>query len=149
MNEDEYLSARVDDQIEWYDTQSSRAQSLFKLLRGLEIVAAASIPVLAGLSVKQGDGAFSISLVIGLLGAAIAVISSFISLYQLQERWIQYRSTCELLRHDKFLFMTKSKPYDRDDAFTKFVNRIEGIVSKENSSWSQDTASNQPKLGDS
>ena len=50
MNEEEYISARLDAQIAWYDNKSQRAQSWFKRLRGIEVVAASSIPVIAGIA---------------------------------------------------------------------------------------------------
>ena len=56
-----------------------------------------------------------------------------------QEKWSEYRTTSETLKHEKYLYETKSGPYDneRTDNFKSFVVRIENLISKENSSWSQ------------
>jgi ABC-type Na+ efflux pump permease subunit len=91
MNEEEYISARVDDQIGWYDRRSRTAQFWFKCLRGMEVFAAAAIPLIAGFAKDP----FPVALVVAPLGAAIAVIATLISLHQLQENWIEYRTTCE------------------------------------------------------
>ena len=133
MNEDEYLSSRVDDQIKWYDSKSQKAQRWFKRLRGIEIVAAAAIPLIAGFAKEP----FPVTLVIALLGAAIAIISAAISLNQFQENWREYRTTCESLKHEKFLFLTKAEPYHAKNYFAIFVQRVENLISKENSNWSQ------------
>ena len=135
MNEKEYISSRVDDQIGWYDKKSINAQRLFKWLRAIEIISAAAIPIIAGFTKEP----FPVTLVIGLLGAMIAVISSFISLNQFQENWTEYRTTCESLKHEKFLFLTKAEPYHEEEPFCLFVSRVESLISKENSAWSQYT----------
>ncbi len=135
MNEDEYLASRVDDQIKWYDNKSQKSQRWFKRLRGIEIVAAAAIPLIAGFAKEP----FPVTLVIALLGAAIAIISAAISLNQFQENWREYRTTCESLKHEKFLFLTKAEPYNTKSYFAIFVQRVENLISKENSNWSQYT----------
>ncbi|QTR46305.1 DUF4231 domain-containing protein [Thiothrix litoralis] len=135
MNEDEYLASRVDDQIGWYDSKSQKAQRWFKRLRAIEIVAAAAIPLIAGFAKEP----FPVTLVIALLGAAIAIISAAISLNQFQENWREYRTTCESLKHEKFLFLTKAEPYHTKNSFAIFVQRVENLISRENSNWSQYT----------
>lgn len=138
MNDDDYITSRVDDQIGWYDKKSQSAQCWFKWFRGAEIIAAASIPLIAGFATDP----FPVTLVLGLLGASIAVISALISLNQLQENWTEYRTTCESLKHEKFLYMTKAEPYHEDEPFRLFVQRVESLISKENSAWSQYTQTN-------
>jgi len=141
MTEEEYMSSRVEDQISWYSRKSQRAQTWFKLLRGTEIVAAAAIPVIAGFAKDP----FPATLVVGLLGAVIAVISSVISLNQFQENWTEYRTTSESLKHEKFLYLTKADPYHEEEPFRSFVQRVESLISKENSTWSQHIQSNIEK----
>jgi hypothetical protein len=35
------------------------------------------------------------------------------------------------------LFLTQTDPYDKDDAFHLLVQRVEGLLSKENTDWVQ------------
>ena len=135
MNDDEYINSRVDDQIDWYDRKSQSAQSLFKWFRAAEIISAAAIPLIAGFAVEP----FPVTLVIGILGALIAILSATISLNQFQENWTVYRTTCESLKHEKFLYLTKAEPYHDEEPFRLFVKRVESLISKENSAWSQYT----------
>jgi hypothetical protein len=135
MTEEEYISSRVDDQIDWYDRKSHSAQRGFKWLRGAEIASAAAIPIIAGFAKDP----FPVNFVVAILGAAIAIISSIISLNQLQEKWTKYNTTCESLKHDKFLYLTKADPYHEEEPFRLFVQRVESLISKENSDWSQYT----------
>ena len=137
LTPDEYISERVDDQIGWYDNKSQRSQRWFKRFRGLEIIAAGIIPLFAGF----GGGSTWSLIVVGVLGAIVAILASLLSLNQFQENWIEYRTTCESLKHEKYLFLTSAEPYNEEGPFGLFVQRIESLISKENSAWSQYTKS--------
>lgn len=135
MDQEKYLSERVDHQINWYDVKSQQNQRWFKYLRVAEIICAAIIPFLAGLS-KQVPCS---QIIIGFLGVVIAVCAALLALNKYQENWLVYRTTCESLQHEKFLFITGSTPYHVNDAFNRFVERVESLISKENSQWSRNT----------
>lgn len=137
MQPDEYITERVDGQIVWYDDKSQRAQKWFKRFRVIEIISAGSIPLFAGF----GGGSNWSIIVVAILGAIVAVLASLLSLNQFQENWIEYRTTCESLKHEKYLFLTNAEPYHEEDPFGLFVQRIESLISKENSAWSQYTRS--------
>ena len=131
MNEEEYLKNRLDDQIDWYDRKSAKNQKIYKMLQLILIVSAASIPFISGYVKVCPD----LSYVLGGIGVLIAAITSIISLYKFQETWTAYRTTCESLRHEKYLYLTKTNPYVGKNAFNLLVQRVEMLISKENSSW--------------
>jgi hypothetical protein len=133
ISPEDYIEQRLNDQISWYDCKSGTNQRWFKRLRFAEIVAAATIPFLSGFA----DKSFQIKITIGVLGVVVAVIASVLGLLQLQVRWIEYRATAESLRKEKFLFLTQTEPYDKDDAFHLLVQRVEGLLSKESTEWVQ------------
>jgi len=132
MDEEAYIKERLDDQIDWYSKKSKRSQNWFKTLRIIEIIAAATIPFLAGYAT---DAEPELKVIIGLLGVVIAFVAGIISLNKFQEIWIEYRTTSETLKHHKYLFLTKSTPYDGDNAFQALVQTVEALISKENSNW--------------
>ena len=132
MDEEKYIKERLDDQIDWYDQKSKRSQNWFKSLRVIEIVAAATIPFLAGYAT---DTSPELKVIIGLLGVIIALVAGIISLNKFQETWVEYRTTSEMLKHHKYLFLTKSSPYETGDAFQALVQTVEALISKENSNW--------------
>lgn len=134
MNQAEYLSKRVDDQIAWYSHKSGWNQRLYKRLRAVEIVCAAAIPLLVGLVSEQAP---VLKWLIGLLGVLVAIVTGIVALYRFQENWIQYRTTAESLKHEKFLFLTGTGPYAAAEPFPLFVQRIEQLISREHSSWAQ------------
>lgn len=134
MNEEQFLKERVDDQINWYDKKSQFNQRWYKCLRVGEIVSAAAIPFLAG---YMSDKTPAIQVVVGFLGFVIAIIAGVVALCQFQENRVEYRTTCESLRHEKYLFLTQTEPYNVDNPFPLFVQRVESLVSTENTKWSQ------------
>jgi hypothetical protein len=133
ISPEEYIEQRLNDQISWYDRKGSTNQSWFRRLRFAEILAAATIPFLSGFS----GNSIRIKLAIGALGVLVAVIASLLGLLHLQEHWINYRATAEALKTEKFLFLTQTQPYDKEDAFHLLVQRVEALLSKENTGWLQ------------
>jgi Protein of unknown function (DUF4231) len=133
ITEAAYLADRVDNQIDWYSRKSSAAQSRHKQLRMTEVVAAAAIPLLSGMGERVPGGPW----IIGILGACVAIAAATSGIFKYHENWIQYRATSEQLKHEKYLFLARVTPYGESDAFQVLVQRIEGLISKENSTWTQ------------
>jgi hypothetical protein len=71
------------------------------------------------------------------MGVAVALITGLVTLYRFQENWIEYRTTAEALKHQKYRYLTRSAPYDGDNAFHLLVGTIESTISKETTAWSQ------------
>lgn len=140
ITEEAYLSERLDDQIEWYSRKSTYCQNRHKLLRLIEAVAAAVIPFLSGMGANVPHSSW----LIGGLGLLIAVCAASSGIFKFHENWIQYRATSEQLKHEKYLFLARAAPYSDQDAFRVLVHRIEGLISKENSTWTQ-TVKTTPK----
>lgn len=142
----EYLKERLDDQINWYDRKSIHAQKYFKILKYIEIflslfttcLGAYTATVLFIIDLPKEEFPITIGLSIGLAGAILSGIHFSQSLEKFHENWISYRQTCELLKHEKYLFLTRSGGYcNNDAAFNDLVERCESIISSENIDWAQ------------
>ena len=119
---------RLEQQIAWYDRESSENQRWFKALKIVQIVTAAAIPVAAAASAPLA--------VLGGGGALIVILEGLQQLQQYQENWINYRSTCERLRAERFLFLSRAGPYAGVAGPEGLLAvRVEGLVSQENSAW--------------
>lgn len=134
MNQEEYFKNRLEDQINWYDKKSIKNQKLYKRLQFISFMAAAAIPFLSGYISEESS---SIQIIVGFLGFITAVITATLSLYKFQENWIEYRGICESLKHEKYLYLAKTSPYDVQDSFPLLVQRVEAMISKENANWAQ------------
>jgi hypothetical protein len=119
---------RLETQIDWYDRKSKRNQSWFKRLKVLQIVTAAALPVAAGVSAPlwlMGGG-----------GALIVTLEGLQQLQQYQQNWTTYRSTCERLKHEKYLFLAAAGPYTQAPRPAALLaERVEGLVSQEHAAW--------------
>ena len=123
---------RLEDQINWYDRKSAQQKRYFNILKIVTIVGAATIPILTTVRL---DAKLS-QTITAALGAAIVVIEGIQQLYQLQTNWILYRSTCESLRHEKYLYLGHAGPYAvAQDAHSLLAERIESLVSQEHAKW--------------
>ena len=147
MEIQQYIEERLENQIRWYSQKSSHAQKMYKRSQILEIVIAACIPLFSGYS----RNCTIIAIIVGICGAIIAIIESVSKLYKWHENWIEYRTTCELLKYHKYLYLTQSSPYTKTEESIDnlFIKNIEDIISSENNQWkinasaesSKDTAS--------
>ena len=127
---------RLEDQIGWYDSKSSRYQKIYKRIKIVEIIAAASIPFLSALNIAQGSWSHSVSWIIGGLGVLITILEGVLQLNQYQQNWVSYRSTCEGLKHEKYAYLAKATPYkDAPDPHALLAERIEALISQEHAKW--------------
>ena len=127
---------RLLEQIAWYDRKSIAAQRWFKRLKLVELVAAASLPPIVGLSSPRWIAAVTASLIVVLEGCQ--------HLYQWHDQWNSYRSTCEALRHEQYVFLAGAGDYATAPNPTALLaERIEGLVSQEHAKW---TAAQQAQV---
>ncbi len=128
MSETDPTMARLDDQIKWYNQRSLSNQRYFKWLKVAEIISAALIPLAAGCGASP--------VVTGGLGILVIIIEGLQQLNQYHHNWIIYRSTCEGLKHEKYLYLAKAGPYSTAaDAHALLAERIEALISQEHAKW--------------
>jgi len=148
MNVGDYIVGRLNDQIDWYDRKSIQNQRWFKRLRLAEIVLAASIPFLSGLTNAEPWSKW----LIGLFGVAISVIAAALGLFKFEQNWVEYRTTCETLKKEKYLYLMRAALYggsntDEENA-TILTQQVEGIISRQNTDWSRYVAQNREEKRD-
>lgn len=124
------IMERLEDQIAWYDRRSMANQQAYKRIKIAEILAAATIPFLAGLGLPHTR------IVTAGLGVLITVLEGLLHLNQYQQNWINYRSTCEALKHEKYTYLGKAAPYSNvPDPHALLAERVESLVSQEHAKW--------------
>jgi Protein of unknown function (DUF4231) len=124
------IMERLEDQIRWYDRKSMWNQRIYKRIKVAEIVAAAVIPFLVGFHARE------FAWITGGLGVLVTVLEGLLHLNQYQNNWITYRSTCEALKHEKYLYFGHAGPYaSATDPRALLAERIESQVSQEHAKW--------------
>ena len=134
MDETEYIEKRLQNQISWYSQQSKKCQRMYKGLKGISYAMALLIVPLSYWS----DAVWWFKYASVAAGILIAIFDFSQSMNKYHENWIQYRTTAELLKHEKFLYLTHSGGYKNSSiAFRDLVERCESIISSENVDWAQ------------
>src|SRR5580692_1525941 len=124
------IMERLEDQIGWYDRKSMTNQRYYKRIKIVEIAAAAIIPFLSAFPFPR------MMWVTGALGVLITILEGMLHLNQYQQNWIAYRSTCESLKHEKYVYLGKASPYTNvADPHALLAERVESLVSQEHAKW--------------
>lgn len=133
MDSTQYIEQRLDNQISWYDKKSKSFKISTIISKVLIILLSASIPFMVEMMHHNEELLKEMIFVFALLIGIVTGISSFM---KFQEKWYSYRTTCETLRHQKYMFLTESGHYkDNPSKFNDLVLKVERTISKENSEW--------------
>ena len=123
---------RLENQIQWYDGKSTRAQRFYKWLKFVQIFLAILIPIATHFPAEQAKWTTAIA------GSLIALLESMQHLNQYSTLWVMYRATAEFLKHEKFLFLSLAGPYrnlSTDLMLITLAERVEERVSSEHANW--------------
>lgn len=132
-SEEDYLTTRVLDQIDWFEKKSALNKRWFNRLKVTEIILSLCIPFSVAYIT---DGTLSLKIIVGVLGIVVAAIASIMTLLKYQENWVEYRTVAESLKMEKFLYLSKAGPYKRAaDPFRLFVERFESLISSSTKKW--------------
>ena len=130
MTPQAYVESRLLQYQEWYDRKATRMKAMHLRMRTVSVVGGALVPVLVNLDLSLARmTATALSLVV------VASVS-LESVYRYREQWKNYRSTEQLLGHERIYFETRVGPYHRlpeRDCFTLLVARVEKAIASENS----------------
>ena len=132
MSPQSYISSRLDEQLAWYDKKSASNKAWYYRWQIIALVASSIVPILA-----LASGEVEIRVAVACLGAIAAIAAGVMSMYQFRDQWQNYRTTAEVLKYEKFLYVTGSAPYNTKDSFGLFVNRVESTILKENNQWQE------------
>ena len=125
------IIARLEDQIAWYDRKSQQNQHAFKRIKVTENHRGGSDS-----RSSQPPDIPRLALVTAGLGVLITILEGLLHLNQYQQNWITYRSTCEQLNHEKYVFIALAGPYvNVADPRALLAERLESLVSQEHSKW--------------
>ncbi|MBI4130905.1 MAG: DUF4231 domain-containing protein [Nitrosarchaeum sp.] len=138
MNKSEfekYVNDRYYDQVKWYDKKSKHNQSAYVKLQWLLIVSSAMTPVLIAISFGLSEYSYLkwISIIIAVI---VTITSSVIRIFKFHENWITYRTTCETLKKEIHYYNADvGEYYNNQDKESTFVQRVESLISQENTLW--------------
>jgi len=119
----------LEDQIGWYDRKRQIAQRRYKILKVAQVIIAGLIPLASVFPIPRPQW------VTAVLGLLVLIIEAVQQLNQDQQNWIAYRSTCEALKHEKYLHLAPAGPYANaenwENQLALLTDRTEGLISQE------------------
>jgi hypothetical protein len=119
---------RLEGQISWYDKRSFYNQRSYKVLKLLSMIMIGLVPVLAGFGARAEIGGF--------FGFVALMCEGLQQLNQYHANWISYRSTCEALKHEKYLYLARAGHYrDVSNPEPLLAEQVESLVSVEHAKW--------------
>jgi hypothetical protein len=128
--------ARLEEQITWYERRTRQARRSYRRMKITEILLAASLPLLAGFQddlqpLLPPELDVLPAIAFALIGIAIVVLECILQLNQHERQWIAYQSSCDTLKHEKFLFLADAGPYANvEDKRARLAERIEELVTQ-------------------
>ena len=133
-NVEEIVLGRLEDQIMWYDRKAAQNQRTYKTVRTMEFVFAATMPFFFALHIPY------VVIVASVMSVCVVVLLGLEQLNQYHSNWISYRSTCEALKHEKYLYLAKTGPYQGTaNSVAMLSERLESLISVEHSKWASVT----------
>ncbi|MCX5390434.1 DUF4231 domain-containing protein [Streptomyces sp. NBC_00094] len=130
MTPQRYIETRLAQYQEWYDVKATRMKAMHLRMRTVSVVGGALVPVFVNV-----DLAFA-RVTATVLSVVVVAAVSLESVYRYREQWKNYRSTEQLLGHERVYFEAKVGPYHnlpKRDAFSTLVARVEKAIASENS----------------
>lgn len=125
-----YVDTRLSQYQKWYDRKAVKMKAMHLRMRTVSVVGGAMVPVLVNIDLPFARlTATALSLVV--VGSV-----SLESVYRYREQWKNYRSTEQLLGHEKVYFQSGVGPYlglSESESFTTLVARVEKAIASENS----------------
>ena len=130
-DKDNYIKDRLEEQQKWYERKASENKTKHHILQIVIIASGALIPIIN--SIPYSD--IEVRIISSILGGIVIVITGMIQLKKYQENWIQYRTTEEILKKEKFLYLNSAGEYsnlDEEEKHQLLVERIESVISNQN-----------------
>jgi len=134
LNVETYLSERVDGQLKYYENAASKAKKTHVMIQTTIIILGILVPVVVNIPTDWGEVNFEpyFRVLITVISLTLALLTGIANFRKFGDLWLTYRMTEELLKTEKFLFLTGSGRYHgADNPFAQFVQSIEEIVSSE------------------
>ena len=137
MSESNVALERLEDQRKWLGRKSAECQWRYKRLKVVQIIMAALIPFVAGLSLSGEFGGIATGpFLTGALGVLVVVLEGVQNTFSFHENWITYRATSEALKSEKVIYQAGAGAYaDAAHPDRLLAENVEAILKGENSGW--------------
>lgn len=134
MDIETYIKERVDDQLSYYASAASRAKQHHVRTQSVIIFLGVLVPVVVNLP-ESWFGFVDdtpIQVAVTVLSLTLAILTGIVNFRKYGELWLTYRTTEEMLKHEKYMYLTRSGGYASIEKPERiFVQKIEAIIADE------------------
>jgi Protein of unknown function (DUF4231) len=126
----QYIETRLAQYQGWYDAKAEKTKAMHLRMKTVAVVGGSLVPVLVNLDLPSAKLAATV------LSLVVVVSVSLESVYRYREQWKNYRSTEQLLGHERVYFEAKIGPYSGladEECLRTLVARVERAIANENS----------------
>jgi hypothetical protein len=139
MDIEKYMTDRVEDQLKYYENAANKAKSTHTSMQTAIIILGLLVPVVTNLPSEWGplgNVQAQIKIAVTVLSLTLAILTGLANFRKPGDLWLTFRVTEELIKHEKYLFLTQSGPYyNNEKAPNDFVETIESIISAEHNKF--------------
>jgi len=135
------VTRRANHLLAWYDQHATRARIGYWVIKIIQLILGAAVPVVAGLHAPAA--------VTGSLGALIVVLEGIQQLFQFHENWIRYRLSATSVAREKSMYDARVGDYASGQPVALLALRIENIASSEAAAWAHSSQSSPSALSES
>jgi hypothetical protein len=115
----------------WYGREARTNKRAYQLLKAIQLLCAAAIPIISLLS-----GSIAARIATAVLAAVIGLLEALSQLKDYQKNWLGFRAAREALKREDLLFSAKAGPNRKDDSpELLYVERCDSIISGESAKW--------------
>ncbi len=110
---EQYITERVEQYQGWYDKKAVITKSRYLRMRAFSVVGGGLVPVLVNIPSQNFSilGVPVIQALVTVISLLVVIVVSLESVIHYREQWKNYRSTEQLLGHEKFLFRSRVGRY--------------------------------------
>lgn len=162
LTPENYIAERLEQYQGWYDKKAVAMKAKYLRMRAMSVIGGSLVPVLINVPYHaELAGVSIVQVIVTLISLGVVISLSLETVFHYREQWKNYRSTEQLLGHEKFYFRTSVGRYrglSDEDAFRILVERVEEAVAAENAatlntmttaSEASDSRKSSQKSGDS
>lgn len=125
-----YLSERYCKEIQFYDNRAIKYKKYYHYFQWVVIILLPIVPVLV--STLENDYKI-ITIIVSII---LAICTTSLKTFKYQENWLNYRTIAETMKKEKYYFDANIGEYSNvREKNALFVERVESLISRENTLW--------------
>lgn len=133
MTDDTYLRERVDDQINWHKRKAEWNRRRFQIFNRIDTIVALLVPISLSLGqtlevnqvISEGYEIIITHIFSATAGVYLAISASFLELEGFDRNAKMYKQLYRKLEGEKYKYLTRTEPYDEDDAYSLLIFNVE------------------------